>query len=296
MSEINRNRLKTLLSLLLFFFLAPLVVIVLKYIVRLDFNNMNDGIIALLDLGISLSLTVLLVIIYRNLFKKGIEQINEKYSNNIFKFAGIVILLYFVLLFTQGLASQVEQLLFSIFNIKSDVVENQKTIEGLLESAPVMMIISACLIAPIEEELLFRGSIKEAIKNKKVFITVSGLIFGLAHVTGSVTLIVEVLLLGVVVDNILGNSKIKNDQKFALSVMMVVGLLLLFAGIYYFQYGNLLIKMASLDKVEVIGSIVYILMGCALALIYAKENNIILNILVHAANNIWAMVIALLFL
>ena len=46
---------------------------------------------------------------------------------------------------------------------------------------------------------------------------------------------------------------------------------------------------------EIINSISYIAMGMYLAYIYAKENNIYINIGVHSLNNILSMIVLLLF-
>ena len=44
------------------------------------------------------------------------------------------------------------------------------------------------IFAPINEEIIFRKSIQDCLKNKWVFIIVSGLIFGYLHVLGSESL------------------------------------------------------------------------------------------------------------
>lgn len=115
------------------------------------------------------------------------------------------------------------------------------------------------------------------------------------HVTGSITLLLELLLLGVVLSLILSNDKITKDNKKMLSVVALVIILLLFGGIFYFQKGNLIKVIMNADLVEVFGSVIYISMGLFLAALYAKHENILLNIGVHAVNNLLG-VIALLFL
>ena len=94
------------------------------------------------------------------------------------------------------------------------------------------------------------------------------------HVTDSIIFIGELLLLGVVIDRILSNSKLNKNDKTKLSVVAVVIILFIFAGIYYFTYGNLINAILSLPLKEVIGSVTYVIMGVTLAslYIYNKEN------------------------
>ena len=47
---------------------------------------------------------------------------------------------------------------------------------------PILVAILSMFYAPIAEELMFRGTIRKFIKNKKTFILVSGILFGLLHV------------------------------------------------------------------------------------------------------------------
>ena len=49
----------------------------------------------------------------------------------------------------------------------------------------IIAIIATTLFAPIVEELIYRKSLQDCFKNKKLFIIISGLIFGLIHVIGS---------------------------------------------------------------------------------------------------------------
>ncbi|MDD2504964.1 MAG: CPBP family intramembrane metalloprotease, partial [Bacilli bacterium] len=55
----------------------------------------------------------------------------------------------------------------------------------LIESAPGMMMLSSVIIAPFIEEVIFRLGFKKVIKNKVLFILISGLIFGLMHIIPS---------------------------------------------------------------------------------------------------------------
>lgn len=59
---------------------------------------------------------------------------------------------------------------------------NQIALQNLFNSNPVFIAILAMFYAPIAEELMFRGVFRKFIKNKKLFVIVSGVVFGLMHV------------------------------------------------------------------------------------------------------------------
>ena len=56
----------------------------------------------------------------------------------------------------------------------------------MLKQAPILSFISASFIAPFLEEMLFRKSLGDIFKNKKVMIFMCGFIFGLLHVIFSI--------------------------------------------------------------------------------------------------------------
>lgn len=65
------------------------------------------------------------------------------------------------------------------------VATNQENINSIMSVSPFYVIVSACIYAPLLEETIFRLSIRNFIKNDKLFIFVSGIIFGGLHVITS---------------------------------------------------------------------------------------------------------------
>lgn len=70
--------------------------------------------------------------------------------------------------------------------IVGEIPNNQTAIEKLNYG---YLIFSCIIYAPIVEELIYRGFFRKFIKNDKMFIIISGLVFGFAHVIGSSSLI-----------------------------------------------------------------------------------------------------------
>lgn len=113
-------------------------------------------------------LTIAITIFYKTL-KRDILAFKSNfktYTSYILPKLGIIYLIYFCLSFIAlALAS-------------SNTTINQET----LESLPLLYTIPAAIIwAPLVEEIIFRGAFKRLIKNEKLFIIISALVFGLLH-------------------------------------------------------------------------------------------------------------------
>ncbi len=70
-------------------------------------------------------------------------------------------------------------LLISIF--LEGISSNEEQVREMLYNHTILTMISISIIAPIEEELIFRKSLHPVIKNKWVYIVLSGILFGFAH-------------------------------------------------------------------------------------------------------------------
>lgn len=70
-----------------------------------------------------------------------------------------------------------------ILLINKDLATNEAFNRALIEKMPIYAILVMVIIAPITEELIFRLSLKDIVKNKYLYCLISGLIFGLMHLT-----------------------------------------------------------------------------------------------------------------
>jgi membrane protease YdiL (CAAX protease family) len=77
----------------------------------------------------------------------------------------------------------------------TDGANNENLVRTMLHAYPFIMGIDACILAPLTEEIVFRKTIKDIFSNRYLFIIVSTLLFGLAHVAYSATTLVDWLYL-----------------------------------------------------------------------------------------------------
>ena len=79
--------------------------------------------------------------------------------------------------------------------LKAGGAANEKAVQTLIKSFPLIMIIDAGILAPFNEEIVFRKSIKDAVNNKWIFYILTFLLFGGAHVIKSSNTILDYLFI-----------------------------------------------------------------------------------------------------
>jgi membrane protease YdiL (CAAX protease family) len=90
---------------------------------------------------------------------------------------------FFILIFVVKFGAAIVQTMISlILNIDVGQAQNQSVIDSFTGVAPLLMLISTVILAPIYEEGLFRAGFGKVIRGRYTFIIISGLIFGLIHI------------------------------------------------------------------------------------------------------------------
>ncbi len=72
-----------------------------------------------------------------------------------------------------------------INSITTGLAPNEEANRQLIDTLPLCSIVSACLLGPISEEILFRLNFKEFFKDELIFTLTTGLLFGFMHVLNS---------------------------------------------------------------------------------------------------------------
>ena len=121
--------------------------------------------------------------------------------------ANIVLIVFLVLLYLRDLTSEIKRYKESFKSIFSksfktyiigfmgmiffnaiisiflkNISSNEEQVREMLFNNTLLSLLSISIIAPISEELIFRKSLDPVIKNKWVYVIVSGLLFGFAHI------------------------------------------------------------------------------------------------------------------
>ena len=88
----------------------------------------------------------------------------------------------------------ISNLLINILT-ESTIAGNEEAVRKLIDIAPIYMIFDVAIYAPLVEELTFRKSIRDWINNKKIYILISGILFGALHVIASVKTSTDLLFI-----------------------------------------------------------------------------------------------------
>lgn len=128
---------------------------------------------------------ILSLVFFKDLLNDSFKIFKSKfkaYMQNIIPMVGKFYLVYLVVVI----------IVFSLAG--SNISENQNNVEQL----PIFLLFPLAVIyAPIVEECLFRGCIRRFIKNDKVFIVVSGMVFGLLHTVFSEATVLNALVMAI---------------------------------------------------------------------------------------------------
>lgn len=166
---------KGLLTFLIFYFSSYLQVIPIA-IFNIDINNYTATDLAIINTFTDLILVLILIILYFKELKKEFKSFKENWKLNLdtaFKYWFIGLMIMCISNIAIGLITDLS------------TSSNEQAVQTLVSSNPYLMLFTAGILAPIAEELTFRKGVSKLFKNKWVYATASGLIFGLLHVIGS---------------------------------------------------------------------------------------------------------------
>ena len=151
------------------FYLVPFTIL------KIDYNSLNINLQSLCSIFSSTVLAIILFLVYKDYLKTKFLDFKKKENFN--KYFDLGLKAWFI-----GLIGM------SVFNLLignlTPVPEanNEVLVQEMLRQSPYLTFISAALLAPILEEMLFRKSLGDIFKNKKLMVIASGVVFGLLHV------------------------------------------------------------------------------------------------------------------
>ena len=166
---------KGLLTFLIFYFSSYLQVIPIA-LFNIDVKNYTASDLAIVNTFTDLILVLILIILYFKELKKEFKTFKKNWKLNMdtaFKYWFIGLMIMCISNVAIGI----------ITNLNTS--SNEQAVQTLVSSTPYLMLFTAGILAPIAEELTFRKGVSKIFKNKWVYATASGLIFGLLHVIGS---------------------------------------------------------------------------------------------------------------
>lgn len=145
------------------------MILIPSIIAVLLMNHFDENVSSII--GDIIFVIILVIIFLRDLHLEAKRYFND-FKNNFKKSFKIYIL---------GFLGMVLCNLF-IITILKDISSNETQVREMLYKNIITSLINISILAPILEELVFRKSLSIIFKNKWVFIILSGLLFGSAHI------------------------------------------------------------------------------------------------------------------
>jgi membrane protease YdiL (CAAX protease family) len=154
------------------YFLMSFLELFVLYFFNIDYSSLMISSKTIYLIAFETLIMTIIALINNETLSKCIKNFKFKQISSYFKY-------YVLALVLMALSNY----FINFFN--SSIAPNEQIVRSNLKIAPVYMIFSACFFAPFSEEMIFRQSIRNIIKNKTAFIITSGLVFGGLHVISS---------------------------------------------------------------------------------------------------------------
>lgn len=161
-------------------------------------------------------LAIVFIIKYRKKLKEDIKKFKPK---------------DFLKIFLIGIA------VVGVFEIIEEILEalgatfgNQESLEELFGKTKILMLTNVILVAPIVEEFLFRYSLSTIIKNDKIFLIVSSILFGVMHGldTSTIVYVLAGLALGTIYlkykKNLVPSIIVHFMNNLVAAILMIIGI------------------------------------------------------------------------
>ena len=131
---------------------------------NLDTDKLSGSMQVILSTYLSVVVALILCLIYRKDLKNEWKKFKDNFMYNIdtgFKcwVIGLIIMVVCNLI------------LLTVF--KTGGANNENAVQSMIKSLPWLMIIDAGIIAPFNEEIVFRKTLKDVFKNKWLFVVLS---------------------------------------------------------------------------------------------------------------------------
>ena len=179
----KKNRLLGIISIFLYFFLSIFSGVIIT-LIGIDANNLSNTGKYILSLIYELFVLIIIILVQ-------IKSLKVDFKDFIFKikyYLKTYIKYWIFALIFMYAANTI------LYIIGGDIAKNEQGVRELIKGNEFIMIIIACIIGPITEELIFRVSLYKILgKYKWLFIILSGFIFGSMHVLGDAKTLIDYL-------------------------------------------------------------------------------------------------------
>ena len=174
------------ISVFIMFFYSVYLQYIPIILFKIDIHNITPVHSVLLSTFSSTIVLFVLFFIYRNELKKEFKIFKDNFVENIDIGFRYWMLGLFVMMISNVIIT---------YFLKGGGANNEVAVQNMIKTLPWLMLIDAGFIAPFNEEIVFRKTIKDACPNKWLFILLSFLLFGGAHVITNAKVLTDYLFI-----------------------------------------------------------------------------------------------------
>lgn len=161
------------IAVLSFYFLYSNIFIFILMLLGVNFENINKNTLVIISFVIDISLALSLYFIY----KKDLKEEFIVFKNNWKEFITKNFKYWYIGLILMSISNLIINIITS-----NDMANNEQLVRNMINKYPLYGVFSVVIIAPFVEEIVFRKTFRDVIKNKYVLMAVCGIAFGLVHV------------------------------------------------------------------------------------------------------------------
>ncbi|MDD4035938.1 MAG: CPBP family intramembrane metalloprotease [Bacilli bacterium] len=82
-----------------------------------------------------------------------------------------------------------------VYLTPSEMASNEEAVRNLITKAPIYMVFSTVLFAPLSEEIIFRRAFRDLFESKWLYVLMSGMVFGALHAVTEFSNFYEILFI-----------------------------------------------------------------------------------------------------
>ena len=156
------------------YFIYNILCKAILYAFNINYYNLDNNHKILTTFLIELLYFVIIIYIYRKDLKEEIIDFKNKFKEYIPK--------YFLVYLIGILLMAISNIIISKIT-NYELSGNESIVREYIKKYTLYMFFSSIIYAPFIEEIIFRKTIKKLFNNKYIFIILSGLIFGILHIS-----------------------------------------------------------------------------------------------------------------
>ena len=172
---------RSVLVFFIFYFSSYFQVIPI-FLFHLNTNSLSSGAQVFLSTFSSMILFVIFFFVYRKELKKEFHIFINHFIENMDVGVRWWLLGLFIMMISNVTIT---------YFFRGGGANNEQVVQEMVHAVPWIMIISAGIIAPFNEEIVFRKALKDVFHNKWIFSFLSFLLFGGAHVIGNASSLID---------------------------------------------------------------------------------------------------------